>query len=106
MNIILISSWKITIKSDFYQIYAKQELLLCLKRIDQYSILSLTMDAYYKLKLFSPFKMRINKLLGHVTINKEDINRIVRNSNPNKVHGWDYLFLKMIKICGDFIFYH
>ena len=34
---------------------------------------------------------------------KDDIAKIIKNLNPNKVHGFDMISIRMIKICGESI---
>ena len=43
---------------------------------------------------------RINKV---VAASREETLEIIRDLNPNKAHGWDGIFIKMIQLCDDSI---
>ena len=56
--------------------------------------------------MFGHFSTLCNKgLIENVTINEGDSTCIVKNSNSNKSHDWDNLFIRKIKICGPSITY-
>ena len=43
------------------------------------------------------------KPLSIITFSPEDIGKIIRNLNPNKVHGHENISILMLKICGNTI---
>ena len=47
---------------------------------------------------------RTNNLLSTLLFTKDDIAKIIKNLNPNKVNGFDMISIRMLKICGDSIF--
>ena len=46
---------------------------------------------------------RTNNLFSTISFTKDDIAKIIKNLNPNKVHGFDMISIRMIKICGESI---
>ena len=46
---------------------------------------------------------RTNNFLSTVPFTKDDIVKIIKNSDPNKAHGHDMISIFMIKICGESI---
>ena len=47
------------------------------------------------------FEFITNSYLDTVDFSYEDILLFIRNLNPNKVHGWDEIFARMLKICDE-----
>ena len=54
-------------------------------------------------KLLTNSNKRTNKLISTNSFTKDDIAKIIKNLNPNKVHGFDMISIHMIKICGESI---
>ena len=46
---------------------------------------------------------RTNNLLSTITFTKDDIEKIIKNLNLNKTHGFAMICIRMLKICGDSI---
>ena len=46
---------------------------------------------------------RANNVLSTISFTKDDIEKIIKNLNPNKVHGFDIISIRMSKICCDSI---
>ena len=44
-----------------------------------------------------------DKRLSAIIISVEDIRKIIRNLDSNKVHGHGYISIPVLKICGDSI---
>ena len=52
-----------------------------------------------RLKLYYTTEKRLNT----VNFSNTDIEKIVQNLDPNKIHGHDKISIRMIKICGKSI---
>ena len=46
---------------------------------------------------------KTHKRLTNITISPEDLSSMIKDLNPNKVHGHDNISIKMVQICGDTI---
>ena len=46
---------------------------------------------------------RANNVLSTISFTKDNIEKIIKNLNPNKVHGFDIISIRMSKICCDSI---
>ena len=46
---------------------------------------------------------RTNNLLSAISFTKDDIAKIIKNVNSNKVHGFGMISIRMLKICGGSI---
>ena len=44
---------------------------------------------------------RTNKRLNHLEINGNDILKVIKDLNTNKAHGWDEIYIRIIKLCGN-----
>ena len=42
--------------------------------------------------------------LSSVSFSQDDIAKIIQNLDPNKAHGHDNISIRMLKICGSFIY--
>ena len=54
-------------------------------------------------ELPSVLTKKTRKLLSTVEFPTNDILKIIRNLNPNKVHGHDVISIRMLKICDESI---
>ena len=52
----------------------------------------------------SNFTFYTDNRLSTVTFSQDDIRKIIQNLNPNKAHGHDNISIRMLKICGWFIY--
>ena len=50
--------------------------------------------------ILPPLTIRTDKRLSSLKINEDDILSIIKSLNSNKSHGWDKLFISMIKMCN------
>ena len=48
-------------------------------------------------------KKNTRESLTTIDFSNNDILKIIRNLDPNKVHGHDVISIRMVKICDDFI---
>ena len=44
---------------------------------------------------------KTKNLLSTISFTKDDVAKIIKNLNPNKVHGFDMTSIRMLKICGN-----
>ena len=49
------------------------------------------------------FCYKTQKRISSIEINEDDILLIIKNLNPNKAHGWDNVYIRMIQPCGKSI---
>ena len=56
------------------------------------------------IKLPSNFTLYTDDRLSTVTFLQDDIGKVIQNLNPNKAHGHDNISIRMLKICGSFIY--
>ena len=52
-----------------------------------------------------PLTIKTDKRLSSLKINEYDILSIIKSLNSNKSHGWDKLFIRMIKMCNKTLVY-
>ena len=52
-------------------------------------------------KLLTNSFKRTNNFLSTISFTKDDIAKVIKNFNPNKIHGFDMISIRMLKICGD-----
>ena len=45
-----------------------------------------------------------DKFLSNISVTDNDIEHIIKYLDPNKAHGHDMMSIRMLKICGDFIY--
>ena len=50
-----------------------------------------------------PFEHKINSNIEDVSFSEQEIVSIIRSLNSNKAHGWDGIFIRMIKMCDELI---
>ena len=50
--------------------------------------------------------IKLKKRLTSFDIKDDDILLIIKNRKENKAHGRDQLSVRMIKVCGNSIFFH
>ena len=46
-----------------------------------------------------PFKLQTDKVIGKVSFSEDDITQIIKKLNPNKLHDWDNISVRMTKFC-------
>ena len=49
------------------------------------------------------FCYKTQKRINDIEIKEDDILLIIKKLNPNKAHGWDKVFIRMIQLCGKSI---
>ena len=49
-------------------------------------------------------KLRSGESLSSITFEINDIEKIIKNLDPNKSHGHDMLSIRMLKLCGESIY--
>ena len=49
------------------------------------------------------FCYKTQKRISDIEIKEDDILLIIKNLNPNKAHGWDNVFIRIIQLCGKSI---
>ena len=55
-------------------------------------------------KLPSNFTLYTDNWLSTVSFSQDDIGKIIQNLNPNKARGYRNISIRMLKICGSFIY--
>ena len=53
--------------------------------------------------ILPPFFRLSNQTINTVAFDIKKINSLIKTLNPNKAHGWDEVFVRMIKICDESI---
>ena len=48
-------------------------------------------------------KKKTEKIISSISFSSNDIAKIIRDLDPDKVHGHDMISICMLKICGDSI---
>ena len=51
------------------------------------------------------FECKVTSKIENVIFNEHDILSIIRSLNSNKAHGWDDIFIRMVKMCDESIAY-
>ena len=46
---------------------------------------------------------RTSNFLSTISFTKDGIAKVIKNLNPNKIHAFDMISIRMLKICGDSI---
>ena len=54
-------------------------------------------------RLPSNFTLYTNNQLSTVTFSQDDIGEIMQNLNPNKIHVYDNISIRILKLCGSSI---
>ena len=57
------------------------------------------------ISILVPVAIRTDKRLLSLKINEDDILSIIKSLNSNKLHGWDKLSIKMVKMCDKTLVY-
>ena len=55
-------------------------------------------------KIPSECPRKSNESLSSITFETNDIEKIIKNLDPNKSHGHDMLSIRMLKLCGESIY--
>ena len=50
-----------------------------------------------------PFECKVTSNIDNVIFNEHDILSIIRSLNSNKVHGWNDISIRMVKMCDESI---
>ena len=54
--------------------------------------------------ILSQCPQKLNESLPSITFEINDIEKIIKNLDPNKSHGHDMLSIRMMKLCGESIY--